>query len=293
MLQSLASDWTRMAKNDIRTKIIEFMEEVNTTTRELAYALAISEGELEQILRGNGEMTLSTFAKLLIATGNALEIKPIEQTPIGDYSNMPREQMPPMPRMRPQQEPRPSMRTEHDNNIFNREREQRPLNENRNNFMENMMRHMPPFPPRFPMDFDIDDKDETVNEMDERAEETRRQPRDARGRFQPFERRERPQTTTPNRPTRPNSKFASMSREKLIDIIKDNLWDTEIDTRGAVFNDLVKFLEEKDRKIEERKRMRDAESDPTVINFKNRVKASIKNNPHLRNYLRNLLGEEE
>ena len=80
-LQSLASEWVRMAKNDIRKKIMDFMREVDTTKRELAYALAISEGELEQILNGNGEITLTTFAKLLIATGNALEIKPIEETP--------------------------------------------------------------------------------------------------------------------------------------------------------------------------------------------------------------------
>ena len=295
MLQSLASDWTRMAKNDIRTKIIEFMNEVDTTPKELAYALAISEGELEQILRGNGEITLSTFAKLLIATGNALEIKPIEQTPIGNYNNMPHGQMPPMPRMRPQEQPRPAMRTERENNMFNREYEQRPINENRRN---GAPFGMPPFPPHFPIDFDIDDDDmnddDDLEKMNEEIEFPRVQPRDSRGRFQPFERRERPQAQTHNRQnSRPTSKFASMSREKLVDIIKDNLWDTEIDTLGAVFNDLVKFLEEKDRKIEERKRMRDAESDPSVIDFKNRMKESVKNNPHLRNYLKNLLGEEE
>ena len=289
MLQSLASDWTRMAKNDIRTKVIEFMNEVNTTTKELAYALAISEGELEQILRGNGEITLSTFAKLLIATGNALEIKPIEQTPIGNYNNIPREQMPPMPRMRQQEQPRPAIRTERENNTFNREREQRPINENRHN---EMPFGMPPFPPRFPINFGMDDEDD-LEKMNEETEFPRMQPRDARGRFQPFERREQPQRPTPNTPTRPTSKFASMSREKLIDIIKDNLWDTEIDVLGSTFNNLVKFLDDKDKKIEERKRMRDAEADPTVVDFKNRVKESLKSNPHLRNYLKNLLGEVE
>ena len=70
-LQRLASEWTRMAKNDIRNKVISFMREVDASERELAYVLAISDGELKQILEGNGEITLSTFAKLLIATGNA------------------------------------------------------------------------------------------------------------------------------------------------------------------------------------------------------------------------------
>ena len=91
-LQKLASEWTRMAKNDIRNKVISFMREVDASERELAYVLAISDGELKQILEGNGEITLSTFAKLLIATGNALEIKPIEDTPIGDYGNIPSEE---------------------------------------------------------------------------------------------------------------------------------------------------------------------------------------------------------
>ena len=90
-LQRLASEWTRMAKNDIRNKVISFMGEVDASERELAYVLAISDGELKQILEGNGEISLSTFAKLLIATGNALEIKPIEDTPIGDYENIPTE----------------------------------------------------------------------------------------------------------------------------------------------------------------------------------------------------------
>ena len=91
-LQKLASEWTRMAKNDIRNKVISFLREVDASERELAYHLGISDGELKQILEGNGEITLSTFAKLLIATGNALEIKPIEDTPIGDYENIPTEE---------------------------------------------------------------------------------------------------------------------------------------------------------------------------------------------------------
>lgn len=81
-LQASASEWARQAKNDIRNKVMEFMDEMDTSREELAYALAISDGELEQILSGNGEITLTTLAKLLIATGNALEIKPVEETPL-------------------------------------------------------------------------------------------------------------------------------------------------------------------------------------------------------------------
>ena len=158
ILQSLASDWTRKAKNDIRTKVKEFMAEVETTPRELAYALAISEGELEQILSGNGEITLSTFAKLLIATGNALEIKPIGATPIGDFSNLHRGGLPPhfgAPSMGGMQPPYGVRRGA---NMFDRAKAQQHMHGN-----ANLHRHMPP------MFDDIEDDwdDEFANDADD------------------------------------------------------------------------------------------------------------------------------
>ena len=92
-LLALAAEWTTRAKNDLREQILNFMREVGTDETELANALGISDGELSQILNGNGEITLSTFAKILIATENAIEIKPIGATPFGSYG-----QIPPMPR---------------------------------------------------------------------------------------------------------------------------------------------------------------------------------------------------
>lgn len=275
ILQSLASDWTRMAKNDIRTKINEFMNEVDTTPQELAYALAISEGELAQILEGNGEITLSTFAKLLIATGNALEIKPIEQTPIGNYNNIPQSSTT-SPLRRDFTRPTTTQRE----NIFTRAHEQRPLGGRPippiGRGFDNMP-PMPPFPPHFPPHFEDENDD-----LEDMVTEHTQQPRDARGRFQPFPRRE--QT--------PQSKFATMSREKLVNIITDNLWDSEIDVHGATFGALVKFLEDKDKRINELKRLREAEADPKVTEFKNRVKENLKTNPHLREYLKGLLNED-
>lgn len=272
MLQSLASDWTRMAKNDIRTKIIEFMNEVDTTPQELAYALAISDGELQQILEGNGEITLSTFAKLLIATGNALEIKPIEQTPIGNYHNTRCvDDLPPIPNMPPlarMTRPRPAVRTEQRNNVFNRERSQQHPIGNQETQRILFGHDMPIMPPIF-----------NHEEEEPRIEHTK-QPRDAHGRFQ---RREQPQV--------PQSKFASMTRQKLIEIIKNHLWDSEIDVNSVTFSNLVKFLEEKDKKFNEMKKIREAEQDPKVFEFKNRIKNSLKTNPHLRDYLKNILGE--
>ena len=88
-LLSMAADWVRMAKDDLRTQILGFIEEVGTSAEEIAHALGISMGELEQIISGNGEITLSTFAKILIATDNVIEIKPLAATQFGGYGQMP------------------------------------------------------------------------------------------------------------------------------------------------------------------------------------------------------------
>jgi hypothetical protein len=266
MLQSLASDWTRMAKNDIRKKVIDFMKEVDTTTEELAYALAISEGEMHQILEGNGEISLSTFAKLLIATGNALEIKPIEETPIRDYHNMPHERFG-MPRPRS------------DAN------EREPRNVCRNVHIDDAMPFFPHFgAPSFSRP--INRPTPNVEERHEDVEESvMHQPRDPQtGRFRPW-----PNTDNSNQ--RPRSKFATMTRPKLVEIIKNNLWDSEIDTFGATFVELVKFLENKDAKIKEMRERREMDADPTVSAFKKRVQENLEKNPHLREYLKSILGE--
>jgi transcriptional regulator with XRE-family HTH domain len=111
-LLAMAAEWTNMAKNDLRNQIIGFMESVGTNITELAHALGISEAELEQILNGNGEITLSTFAKILIATDNVLEIKPMAATQFGGFDGIP---TPPMggvdPRMIPPQRPKRPMPT--------------------------------------------------------------------------------------------------------------------------------------------------------------------------------------
>ena len=271
-LQTLASEWVRVAKNDIRKKVMDFMREVDTTPRELAYALAISEGELEQIIRGNGEITLSTFAKLLIATGNALEIKPIEETPIGDYENIPSEEE------IQRHVPRP--------NVFDRQRPPMPPHPR---FTHPTHTHVPyqfEFPP-------IDDEDDLVddfeNEFEDEVEEqpTRRpQPRDEHGRFMS---NRHPQPNVFERP-RPTSPFSRMSRDEMKKIIEERLWDSEIDVNRVSDEQLVRFLEEKDKRMKEYKRMRDIENDPSVVAFKNKLKNTVDNNPHLREWVKKFVG---
>ena len=283
-LQRLASEWTRMAKNDIRNKVISFMREVDASERELAYVLAISDGELKQILEGNGEISLSTFAKLLIATGNALEIKPIEDTPIGDYENIPTEEefKRPLPRPNVFARPKPQpMQPQFGRPSFSRPTEE---GENRSIFDR--------------VDFGNAHQEGFAREMARRAMEEREsnggrpvhrpeQPRDEYGRFAP----KHPQMRKEETPRREVSPFESKSTDELVKIVKERLWDSEINLNRASKAELVAFLDEKNKRMTEYKRMKALEEDPKVNEFKSKMKNTLHNNPHLREWAKKFLGE--
>ena len=272
-LQKLASEWTRMAKNDIRNKVISFMREVDASERELAYVLAISDGELKQILEGNGEITLSTFAKLLIATGNALEIKPIEDTPISDYENIPTEEEFERPLPRPnvfaRQKPQPMQPQ------FGRPSFSRPIppmhEEDGNDFI-------PPMP---------EELRRAMEERYDRPVHRPEQPRDEYGRFAP----KHPQMRKEEATRREVSPFESKSTDELVKIIRERLWDSEINLNRASKEELVAFLDEKNKRMTEYKRMKALEEDPKVNEFKSKMKNTLHNNPHLREWAKKFLGE--
>ncbi len=272
-LQKLASEWTRMAKNDIRNKVISFMREVDASERELAYVLAISDGELKQILEGNGEITLSTFAKLLIATGNALEIKPIEDTPIGDYENIPTEEEFERPLPRP--------------NVFARPKPQ-PMQPQFGR--PSFSRPIPPMHEEDGNDFIPPMLEELRRAMEERYDRPvhrPEQPRDEYGRFAP----KHPQMRKEEAPRREVSPFESKSTDELVKIIRERLWDSEINLNRASKAELVAFLDEKNKRMTEYKRMKALEEDPKVNEFKSKMKNTLHNNPHLREWAKKFLGE--
>lgn len=272
-LQKLASEWTRMAKNDIRNKVISFMREVDASERELAYVLAISDGELKQILEGNGEISLSTFAKLLIATGNALEIKPIEDTPIGDYENIPTEEEFERPLPRP--------------NVFARPKSQ-PMQPQFGR--PSFSRPIPPMHEEDGNDFIPPMLEELRRAMEERygmPVHRPEQPRDEYGRFAP----KHPQMHEEEAPRREVSPFESKSTDELVKIIRERLWDSEINLNRASKAELVAFLDEKNKRMAEYKRMKALEEDPKVNEFKSKMKNTLHNNPHLREWAKKFLGE--
>lgn len=262
-----------MAKNDIRNKVISFMREVDASERELAYVLAISDGELKQILEGNGEITLSTFAKLLIATGNALEIKPIEDTPISDYENIPTEEEFERPLPRP--------------NVFARQKPQ-PMQPQFGR--PNFSRPIPPMHEEDGNDFIPPMPEELRRAMEERYDRPvhrPEQPRDEYGRFAP----KHPQMHKEEAPRREVSPFESKSTDELVKIIRERLWDSEINLNRASKEELVAFLDEKNKRMTEYKRMKALEEDPKVNEFKSKMKNTLHNNPHLREWAKKFLGE--
>lgn len=272
-LQRLASEWTRMAKNDIRNKVISFMREVDASERELAYVLAISDGELKQIIEGNGEISLSTFAKLLIATGNALEIKPIEDTPIGDYENIPTEEEfeRPLPRPNVFARPKPQpMQPQFGRPSFSRPTP--PIHEEDGNDF------IPPMP---------EELRRAMEERYGRPVHRPEQPRDEYGRFAP----KHPQMHKEEAPRREASPFESKSTDELVKIIRERLWDSEINLNRASKAELVAFLDEKNKRMTEYKRMKALEEDPKVNEFKSKMKNTLHNNPHLREWAKKFLGE--
>ena len=253
--------WINQYKADIQSKVEKFLNENESTPEELAEVIDVDVEEIYDILEGNGEnISVETFGKLLLASGFALAIDPIEQTPLGNYDNVnphvmhePQREERRVPRPNPFMQPRgmnfpprdfdPSRIPPHVREEMDREFERR-----------HPMGGMPPFPPRH--------------------EEAPR-----------FTRREEPQ-----------SPFETMDDERMKRIIRHELWDSEINLNTASHRDLVKFLTEKDRRKQEvlrrdkqDKEVEELERDPQVADFVKRMKKNIKDNPQFRSYMKNFL----
>lgn len=93
-LRQVSERMSSRIKADMRTKIVEFLQKMGTSQIELANALDITVNELNTILEGNGEITLTTFAKILVASNHSLEIRKIPANAFGGrMPNRRREQM--------------------------------------------------------------------------------------------------------------------------------------------------------------------------------------------------------
>lgn len=229
-LMQVAQNNANQLKTHLRSAVKGFLNAQRVTAEELAYVLGISNDEMNNILRGNANVSVDTLSKLLVATDLVVEIKPIRNTPLGSYGpHMPRSGGYPGP-----------------NGI--------PVDENGN--------PLPP-PPGFPRpDFmrgpgaheypRPQNREERVDDRQEIPMETT-QPRDAHGRF--TKKNAAPQNhrraTRPEQAPQPNPYF-NMNDADLINIIRSNIWDGEIDVNRASHNQLAEFVTEKERIMRER-----------------------------------------
>lgn len=84
-LLAAVQSWMQQAATDIRGHIENFMNANDVSLEELSEVLAIPFDELQAMANGNANMSLESFAKLLIANGLAIQIVPVNATPIGSF----------------------------------------------------------------------------------------------------------------------------------------------------------------------------------------------------------------
>ena len=253
-LLQTANAWTQRAKEDVRNQIVDFMQTTGFNEDALADAIGISTEELVSIIETNNDIPLSTFAKLLIATDNVIEIKPMESSPIAaaPRSNaQPQQQMPqqPQPRdargrfasTRPQPQrppfggaPRGGMMPPRGGMPMGGRMPMGGMMPNGGHGICINPRTGRPCDPRTGRDLPMQEGGYPMPPMEEQ------QPRGFGGGM--------PGVRRPNRQPMtevPAESLETMSRDGLVSIIRSNFWDGEIDTEEVTRRELIDFINAK------------------------------------------------
>ena len=98
-----------------------------------------------------------------------------------------------------------------------------------------------------------------------------------------------PTEEEPRQEEEKKSPFASMPRERLVNIIVKTLWDTEIDIEESSNEELVEFLNKKDKRIREMREVEKAEKNPEFMRFVNGLKTLVKNDPKVKDAVEKLV----
>lgn len=98
-----------------------------------------------------------------------------------------------------------------------------------------------------------------------------------------------PTEEEPRQEEEKKSPFASMPRERLVNIIVKKLWDTEIDIEESSNEELVEFLNKKDKRIREMREVEKAEKNPEFMRFVNGLKTLVKNDPKVKDAVEKLV----
>ena len=206
-INAMSAAWITQATNDLVNKLNALANESGINPLSLSLLLTISKDRLSSILKCETVPTMEEFVKIMILTGNALSIEPLN------------EEVPPM---------------------------------------------SPPCPP-MPHDFHHC-RDNACNcHHDTHEEEEKKQ----------YEEKKSP--------------FASMPRERLVNIFVKKLWDKEINIEEASNEELVEFLNKKDKRIREMKEIENAEKNPEFMRFVNGLKTLVKNDPKVKDAVEKLV----
>lgn len=259
-LRRIASGVASQIKNDMIERIVEFMNNMGTSSLELADALDITVEELEDILNG-GEISLTTLAKIIVASEHTIEIKPLPMV------NAPFN--------------RAKKRTAEPfvtNTRATRGRNGEPI-PSYEEFQQMVREGKIPPPPRgmrggMPMGAEMPNRFGGMPGVGSRVARNNR----------PIHRAQ----TTMN-PS--NLELESMSRRDLVSTITNNGWAEEIDLVNANRSDLINFLLEKDFHTEEAQvaETRQAHSDK-VCKMAEALADVIEKNPQLASMLEKYVG---
>ena len=226
-LLQVAGSNANQLKANLRQAVQNFLAVQNVSEDDLAYVLGITGNEMNQILHGNGNVTVDVLSKLLVATDMAVEIKPVRNTPLGGYGRkMPKSGGFPAPH---------GMRV-NEHGI--------PCDENG--------RPLPP-PPGMPPFMGMHPREERAADVQQEIPmETTGPVRDSHGRFV----KKAKSATRPVRPAQPQMEegnpYLNISRADLANIVRQNIWDGEIDVENASQQELAAFVANKERIMRQR-----------------------------------------
>lgn len=252
-LQKLADDWMIMAAHDLEQKVKTFMAKTSISKEELCHDLGVTPAYLDALFNGRVACPMDLFVKLMIVTGNVLEIQPMGDAPFVDHIKKGIEREIPISDGEDDFEPRPYRPYIH--HVDNPFKEPNPTFKPQNHVMGG---------PRTP----------------------RPAPR-----FRPFEGTRPTPSENGDMENDDSNKphFERMTIQQLKEIIQNKLWDDEIDVKLASRDELVDFLNEKNRRMENLKKRQAMERDPQLNGFKERLRESLDKNPELLEFIKDLI----
>ena len=231
-LRNEAHGWLKQASDDLSSRFLDFMDKNDTQIDELAQVLDIDVDIMQDILDGGlSQVTAEDLIKLFIANDLAVCVMPVANTPIGRFGQATDTRR--CTNMRPDGQRferfSPTRNVFNDANpMRNNGRNQRPTN-----------RPQDPFNGHEPIAVDAQAP----------------QPRDARGRFisrktvrndvrEDIQRNQMQEHRNP-------CPYDKLDNEELRQVIRRNLWSSEIDLITATRNDLINFLLHKEEQFAE------------------------------------------